>query len=82
MRIKKINPTPEQLSEQERAAMLFIQAILSQRRHAPTMRETAAKIDLSLGAMADLVKRLIEYGYLSRRVRFQMPRNLKVICAI
>jgi DNA-binding MarR family transcriptional regulator len=82
MRIKKINPTPEQLSEQERAAMLFIQAITSQRRHAPTMREIAAEIDLSLGATADLVKRLIEYGYLQRRTRYQSRRNLKVIRAI
>jgi predicted transcriptional regulator len=82
MRIKKINPTPEQLSDQERAAMLFIQAVLSQRRPAPTMREIATEIDLSLGASADLVKRLIEYGYLSRRARFQTPRNLKVIRAI
>jgi predicted transcriptional regulator len=82
MRNKKINPTPEQLSDQERAAMLFIQAVLSQHRPAPTMREIAAEIDLSLGASADLVKRLIEYGYLSRRTRYQSPRNLKVMRAI
>lgn len=82
MRIKKINPTPEQLSDYERAARLFIQVIISQHRPAPTMREIAAEIDLSLGATADLVKRLIEYGYLTRRTRYQSPRNLKVIRAI
>lgn len=66
MRIKKTNPTPDQLSPREYAAMLFIQHYMTTRRQAPTIREIAGEIGLCVSATHDLVKRLEEYGYIVR----------------
>ena len=75
MRVKKSNPTPEQLSEREYAAMLFIQGYRSWRM--PSIREISTAIGLSVSATHDLVKRLIEYGYL--RLSYSQGRHARNI---
>lgn len=78
MRTKKHNPTPEQLSLPELKAMQFIEVYISARRQPPTIRDIADVINLSVGATYDLINRLIEYGYLARRVRHRSRRNIVV----
>jgi DNA-binding MarR family transcriptional regulator len=67
MRIKKINPTIEELSEREYTAMIYIEHSITHRRRTPTIREIAEAIGLSTSATHDLVSRLIEWNYLKKR---------------
>jgi len=78
MRIKKTNPTLEQLSQREQTALQFIQKYRETRRKAPSLREIAGHIKLSLGGTHELVNRLVEYGYLQKITRRQSHRNLRV----
>ncbi len=85
MRVKKTNPTPEQLSSREHAAMIFIENYLLFVKRAPTYRRISLEIDLSLSATHDLVKRLIEYGYLQERVSGwgrRLKYNLRVLRSV
>jgi DNA-binding MarR family transcriptional regulator len=67
MRKKKLNPTPDQLSMPEQVAMYFIQRYVAELNQPPSVREIAEAIHLSVSATHDLIKRLIEYGYLAPR---------------
>lgn len=83
MRVKKTNPTPEQLSAREYAAVSFIETYRVQRRRPPTYREISTAIGLSLSATHDLTERLIEYGYLKRMsTRSRSRRDLRVIRSV
>jgi DNA-binding MarR family transcriptional regulator len=83
LRIKKIHPTPEQLSEPEHAAMIFIEDYRAQKRKAPSTREISAVIGLSVSATHDLVRRLIDYGYLAPYPgRKRRARNIRLIRSV
>ncbi|MBI5668030.1 MAG: helix-turn-helix domain-containing protein [Chloroflexi bacterium] len=79
MRVKKINPLPDQLSENEMMAMQFKEGYVTTKRRSPTTREISAAIHLSVSATHDLIQRLIEYGYLARKSRRQRHRNYRVL---
>jgi DNA-binding MarR family transcriptional regulator len=78
MRTKKHNRTPDQLSLPEFKAMQFIEVYIAARRQPPTVRDISDVINLSVGATHDLVNRLIEYGYLTRKTKRRSRRNLVV----
>jgi DNA-binding MarR family transcriptional regulator len=75
MRIKKINPTIEELSKREYNAMIYIEHSITHRRRTPTIREIAEAIGLSTSATYDLVNRLLEWEYLKKRSN--KPRRRK-----
>lgn len=80
MRRKKINPPLDQLSPREQATLHYLQGYRS-RYKAPSVREIAAAIGLSISATHDLIKRLEEYGYIERRRKpngRHKPRNIVV----
>lgn len=85
MRSKKVNPTPEQLSASEYAAMQFIERFRADRRKSPTVREIQQAIGLSVGATHELLSRLVAYGYI-RRMAWQdgrrKKRNLRVLKSV
>jgi hypothetical protein len=80
MRVKKIDPSPDQLSPNERQAMIFIQAFIAAGRPAPSIREIADFVEVSVGAAQGIVKRLIDWGYLAKRYNrgYKTARNLIV----
>jgi hypothetical protein len=83
MRVKKVNPTPEQLSPREYAAVRFIETYRLRQRHAPTYREISTAIGLSLSATHDLTERLIEYGYLKRISKWaRKRRDLRILRSV
>lgn len=83
MRVKKINPTPDQLSEAEYNAMLFIQRYRAEKWQIPTIREIAAVIDLSPSAAHTLLARLVDYGYLARgKASYRRSRSFRIIRSI
>jgi DNA-binding IclR family transcriptional regulator len=79
MRTKRINPTPEQLTDRERAAMTFIQTYMTTHRLSPGIEEIQAAIGLSLGGTHGLLQRLLAWGYLGKRRKYATPRNLRVV---
>lgn len=85
MRSKKVNPTPEQLSASEYAAMQFIERFRANRHKSPTVREVQTAIGLSVSATHELLSRLVDYGYLTRRAwrdGRRMKRNLRVLKSV
>jgi DNA-binding MarR family transcriptional regulator len=75
MKVKRINPTVEELSKREYNAMIYIEHSITQRRRTPSIREIAEAIGLSTSATYDLVNRLLEWEYLKRRSN--KPRRRK-----
>lgn len=72
-------PTPEQLSEQERAALIFIQVYISTYGISPDFHEIHAVLGLSMAATFGLLQRLRDWGYLARRWDVHTSRNLRVV---
>ena len=69
MKIKKINPTLDELSRRETDVLNFIQDYIRNHRwhYPPSIREIAAHVDMSVGGTADVIRRLKDYGYLRHR---------------
>lgn len=68
MRIKRIRPTPEQLTDREREAVIYIERYLAASRwKSPSIREIADHLGLSVGGTHELICRLVKWGYLSWR---------------
>jgi predicted transcriptional regulator of viral defense system len=81
MRTRKDNPTPNELSDVEYKAMIFIEDYHAARRRVPLVREVQAAVGLSLSATHDLLSRLVEYGYLHRGPTGR-KRNLRVVRSV
>ncbi|MBZ0300575.1 MAG: MarR family winged helix-turn-helix transcriptional regulator [Anaerolineae bacterium] len=81
MRLRKIDPTPDQLSVREYQAMIYIEEDYTAHHDVPTVRDLMAALDMSLGGAKGLLDRLVDYGYLRRGCK-NCRRNFRIVKSV
>lgn len=82
MPYKKINPSPKDLSDNEKAVQRLVEQYIYDHRKSPTVREISTELGLSVSGTHKVIRRLEKYGYLKKRAWSdgrRMKRNLKVL---
>ena len=79
---KKINPSPEDLSDNESRVQRFVEQYIFDHHKSPMVREISAEVGLSVGGTHKVIQRLTDYGYLKKRTwgnGRRTWRNLRVL---